>query len=92
MRAKQFFVLTTTKSRVKLLPYFYQIINTENLLFKCSYNIGTTKPSNFKSGVPQGYILGPTLVFMFLICLHLFIILIILHVWSQEHITEKIIF
>ena len=26
---------------------------------------------------------------MFLIDLHLFIILIILHVWSQEHITDK---
>ena len=29
-------------------------------------NIGTTRPANIKSGVPQGYILGPTLVLIFL--------------------------
>ena len=58
------------KLRDSTLKLFSSYILDRHLVMES--NTGTTRPAHIKSGVPQGSILGPTLVLMFLNDLHLF--------------------
>ena len=62
--------LSIYKLRDSTLKLFSSYILDRHLVMES--NTGTTRPAHIKSDIPQGSILGPTLVLMFLNHLHLF--------------------